>query len=86
MTTIRYRRGSDPLKVIRSKLEMTQQQLAAALGISTGQLGDYERGYTRSRPRRSVAIPRLVELAWEALLNLMSESTPRAEIAGSVSG
>ena len=41
---------------------------SAALGISVGQLGDYERGYTRSRPRRPVVVPRLVELACEALL------------------
>ena len=56
------------LKIVRVRLGMTQKQLAEALGISPGRVGDYERGYTRGKNRKDVQVPRLVELACEMLL------------------
>jgi transcriptional regulator with XRE-family HTH domain len=54
------------MRVLRVRLGLTQAGLGAALGISVSQVGQYERGYTRG-DRRPVTIPRVVELACEAL-------------------
>ena len=59
--------GTD-MKIVRVRLGMTQRQLAEALGISSSRVGDYERGYTRGKNRKTVEVPKLVELACEMLL------------------
>jgi transcriptional regulator with XRE-family HTH domain len=53
------------MKVLRVRLGMTQKQLAEALGVSTSQIANYERGFTRGANRRPVVIPRAIEPACE---------------------
>ena len=55
------------LRAARDRLGMTQASLAAALGISISQLGNYERGWDRQNDRPST-IPRAIEFAVRYLL------------------
>jgi len=57
--TVRGMEG-DKLRGIREQLELTQAQLAAELGVRPNTVARYERGI--------LAIPRVVELAIEALV------------------
>jgi transcriptional regulator with XRE-family HTH domain len=51
---------------LRLYLDLTQEKMADALGISVSRLGEYERGRARGGGR-SAAIPKTIELACEAL-------------------
>jgi transcriptional regulator with XRE-family HTH domain len=55
------------LRAARERMGMTQVALAAALGISLSQLGNYERG-TQRQSGQPCPIPRTVELAVQYLL------------------
>jgi len=53
---------ADDMRAVRQRLGMTQAQLAAALGLKTSSISNYEGG------RGPYEIPRHIELACEALL------------------
>ena len=59
---------NEEFKTARKQLGQTQKQFAAALGISSSQLWNYEHGLDRQSGRPAV-IPRTVELAVRYLLN-----------------
>lgn len=55
---------ADDMRALRKRLGMTQPQLAEALDVSASTIANYEGG----RKDRLLPIPRVVELACEALL------------------
>jgi transcriptional regulator with XRE-family HTH domain len=55
------------MREIRERLGWSQQRLAQELGMSLSRIVDYERGSTRGVPQHPVVIPKVVELALEAL-------------------
>jgi transcriptional regulator with XRE-family HTH domain len=54
------------MREFRERLGWSQQRLATELAMSVSQIANYERGTVRSTGR-TVAIPKVVELALEAL-------------------
>jgi transcriptional regulator with XRE-family HTH domain len=54
------------VREFRNKLGWSQQKLATELGMSVSRIVDYERGTARGTGR-PVVIPKVVELALEAL-------------------
>jgi DNA-binding transcriptional regulator YiaG len=68
----------EELRSLRKRLRLTQWQLAAALGVSLGQLGNWERGRQR-QSGRPAPIPRVVELAIQHLISQSQQSQGRTE-------
>lgn len=64
---------ADLLKSLRAKKNISQTQLAKAVGVSNGNVGDWERGRSKPGYDAIIALARFFEVSTDYLLSYESE-------------